>query len=48
MSFYTAFITPYANMDDPIAGSFTRFVKTKIFEAQQAAQDQADEITYKL
>jgi len=48
LSFYTAFITPYANMDDPIAGSFTRFVKTKIFEAQQAAQDQADEITYKL
>jgi hypothetical protein len=48
MSFYTAFITPYANMDDPIAGSFTRFVKTKILEAQQAAQDQADEITYKL
>lgn len=48
LSFYTAFITPYANMDDPIAGSFTRFVKTKILEAQQAAQDQADEITYKL
>lgn len=48
ISFFTAFITPYANMDDPIAGSFTRFVKKKIFEAQQAAQDQADEITYKL
>jgi len=48
ISFFTGFITPYANMDDPISGSFTRFIKTKIFEAQQSAQDQADEITYKL
>jgi hypothetical protein len=48
MSFYTAFITPYANMDDPIAGSFTRFIKSKVFEAEQEAQNQADQITYKL
>ena len=48
LGYFTNWITPYANMDDPIAGGFVKFIKTKMADALTASQNQADDITVKL
>jgi hypothetical protein len=48
LGYFTNWITPYANMDDPLAGGFVKFIKTKMAEALTKSQNQADEITVKL
>lgn len=48
LGYFTNWITPYSNMDDPLAGGFVKFIKTKMAEALTKSQNQADEITVKL
>ena len=48
LAYFTNWITPYSNMDDPIAGGFVNFIKTKMSEALTASQNEADDITVKL
>jgi hypothetical protein len=48
LGYFTNWITPYSNMDDPIAGGFVNFIKTKMSDALTASQNQADDITVKL
>jgi LysM repeat protein len=48
LGYFTNWITPYANMDDPLAGGFVKFIKTKMADALTKSQNQADEITVKL
>jgi hypothetical protein len=48
LGFFTAFITPYSNMDDPITGGFVNFIKGKMSDALTKSQNEADEITIKL
>ena len=48
LGYFSSWITPYANMDDPIAGGFVNFIKTKMSDALTKSQNQADDITVKL
>jgi len=48
LGFFTAWITPYSNMDDPITGGFVNFIKGKMADALTKSQNEADEITIKL
>lgn len=48
LGYFTNWITPYSNMDDPLAGGFVKFIKTKMSDALTRSQNQADEITVKL
>jgi hypothetical protein len=48
LGYFTAWITPYSNMDDPITGGFVNFIKGKMADAMTKSQNQADEITIKL
>jgi hypothetical protein len=48
LGFFTAWITPYSNMDDPITGGFVKFIKEKMNDAMMRSQNQANDITLKL
>ena len=48
LGYFTAWITPYANMDDPIAGGFVTFIKEKMNDAMMKSQNEANDITIKL
>jgi soluble cytochrome b562 len=48
LAYFTNWITPYSNMDDPITGGFVKFIKTKMSDALTASQNEADDITVKL
>ena len=48
LGYLTNWITPYSNMDDPLAGGFVKFIKDKMSDALTKSQNQADEITVKL
>lgn len=48
LGYLTNWITPYSNMDDPLAGGFVKFIKDKMADALTKSQNQADEITVKL
>jgi hypothetical protein len=45
---FTAMITPYMNMNDPLAGSFVRFIKTKLSETESRSYQQANDIARKI
>ncbi len=47
IGFITSLFTPYMNIDDPI-GSFARYVKTKLSEAETMSLRQANDIANKL
>lgn len=48
LGYFTAWITPYSNMDDPIAGGFVTFIKEKMNDAMMKSQNEANDITIKL
>jgi len=48
LGYFTAWITPYSNMDDPIVGGFVTFIKEKMNDAMIKSQNEANDITIKL
>jgi hypothetical protein len=45
---FTAMITPYMNMDDPLAGGFVRFIKTSLSNTETKSYQQANDISRNL
>jgi LysM repeat protein len=45
---FTAMITPYMNMNDPLAGGFVRFIKTQLSETESRSYQQANDIARNL
>ena len=41
---FTAMITPYMNMNDPLAGSFVRFIKTNLSDTETKSYQQANDM----
>lgn len=48
LGYFTAWITPYSNMDDPLTGGFVTFIKEKMNDAMIKSQNEANDITIKL
>jgi hypothetical protein len=44
LGFFSAWITPYANIDDPLVGSFANFIKRELKKAENKSLRQANDI----